>query len=294
MNRKKLVLIDNGYLQFRSIFAWRNKKQIPSTWYYMASLISALRRIGITEEDRILIAVDSKYGNWRKDIEKKYKANRKEFRDKQRDIDWGKQFKDFNRLLVTLKYNTPFEVVALRKLEADDIIAVACRYYKDYDIVIVSADSDFEQLWIYENVNLFSPLIKIKGGKGGYKIRHKNPYALLAKKIRKETADNLVSEVSNEQEYEERKMLVSLIELPDWVENKVLNKLPELTFDTPFNYQSLPFRNSIGKRIEYIYNHDKVVTYEDSLKRFEKKRRTNARKNNGNSKRPTRSRRRKA
>ena len=279
MKKSKVILIDSHNFQFRSIFAWRNRKQIPATWYYLASLISCLRRIGFTKEDKVILAVDSKFGSWRKQIAKQYKANRKQFRQSFHDINWEQQYADFNRLLVTLKKNTPFEVVALKKLEADDIIAVACRYYKDNEIIIVSTDSDFEQLWVYDYVNIFSPLIKIAGGRGGYKIRKDNPYAILAKKIRKETADNLVSEISNEKEYEERKSIVSLLELPQWVEQKVLDKLNTLTFNQSFNFQSIPYPNSIGERIKDIYNQDKIINYEQCLERFQKKRRKYVRKN---------------
>jgi len=262
----KVILIDNGIFQFRSIFAWRMNKKIPATWFYLASLIANLKKVGLNKEDKVIIAVDSKYGSWRKDIEKQYKANRKEFRKSFTDINWSQMFYDFNRLLNRLKYTTPFKVIAIRKLEADDIISASVRYFKDQEVIIVSSDRDFEQLCSYSNVKIFSPKSK------KYKII-KDPYKSLAQKIRREASDNLVNPVLNEKDYEERKMIVSLLSLPEWVEKKVIYKLSQLDFSNNlFNIQSIPF-HTIQERMKTIYKKDKVVSYEKCLKKSKKKQR---------------------
>ena len=307
-NKSRIILIDSSILMFRGIHAWNNAVQarraelketeyqlqlyladcyndperaemlrdrilwlkenlfkvIPATWIYLASLIANLKRVGLTKEDKVIIAVDSKHGSWRKKIEKSYKGNRKAKRQSFPDIDWEKMFSDFNKLLNRLKYSTPFKVIVIKNLEADDVISVSVRYFKDQECIIVSYDKDFEQLLSYPNVKIFSPKSK------KYKFI-KDPYKSLAQKIRREASDNLITPILNEKDYEKRRMIVSLLELPEWVEKQVRFKLSQLDFNNgQFNIQSIPFQ-SIQKRINTIYKKNKVVNYEKCLEKFNNK-----------------------
>ena len=106
--RKKVVFIDWNIFVYKAIFSWhRTKNGIPPTYTCLSMIVSCLKRIGLTSDDLIILAIDSPSGSWRKDVDSNYKANRKTLREKH-DIDWDKQFKDFRDLLKNLLNASPF------------------------------------------------------------------------------------------------------------------------------------------------------------------------------------------
>lgn len=267
-NKSKVIIIDFGIFLHRAIFSWRNNKQIPPEYTCLNMIIASLRRIGIESCDTIIIACDGRH-SWRKDIEKEYKANRKAFKDSFEDINWTDMYNKFEILLNNIDKGTDWHKIKVDNCEADDIMAVGCRYFKDNEVILVTYDADMEQLVVYPNVKIFSPLIKIKAGKGGYKII-KNPYKVLAKKIEKEPADNLVNPILSEEDYKKRKMIVSLLELPEYIENRIINEFNDLQIKG-MDLQYIPFR-TIREKIENLYNDkDKIVTYQQCLEKDEKK-----------------------
>ena len=239
---KKYILIDFGYLMFRAILAKRGG--LPASWTCNTMIISNLAKVGVTKDDTVIVAIDSPKGSWRREVDSTYKANRKENREKS-EVNWDKEFRGMNWLTDQLSRSTPFHYITIDKLEADDTIAYACKKFKDTECIIISADTDFEQLCVYPKVRIFSPLSK------KWKTI-KNPYQLLAKKINKEVADNLTSEVMNEIEYERRNKIVNLISLPKKVEMLVEEKLSKLP-KKQWAYDKLPFNNSLLQRWAKLY-----------------------------------------
>ena len=244
MNR--VILLDWSVFMFSAIFACsRNAdNKIPPTYTSLAMIISCLRELKATSKDKIIIAIDSK--SWRKEISTEYKSNRKELREKS-DIDWSHWFAEYGKLKENVAQYTPFNVVQIDRMEADDIIAYACRYYQPRECIVVSTDSDYEQLTCFTNVKVFSSKSK--------KFKEvKNPYKLLAKKIESERADNLLSEVLTEADYNKRKMLVDLTTLPAFVEEAVkkeLDNIPDKCYND-FNWERLRFP-SLHKRLKDIF-----------------------------------------
>ena len=232
-------------------------------------MISALRKIGVEPLDTIIIACD-KGSSWRRSVDSNYKANRKEQREAQEDIDWKLMYGKMEGLLERLDKGTDWYIVKADHLEADDWMAVGSRYFKDEEVVLVSFDADIEQLCSYSHVKIFSPKIKMKGKKGGYKIV-KDPYLTLSKKIIKEQADNLIAPIKSEQDYEKRKSIVSLLELPGYIEEQCMNSFENLPVDKDINPNYIPFE-SLRNKITNLYN-DKssIVTYEECLQKKEKK-----------------------
>lgn len=273
--KSKVILVDFGVFVFRAIYAWRRNHSIPPTYTAMNMLISCLSRIGLSREDMVIIAVDGRH-SWRKEVDPEYKANRKELRDKTPDIDWDAQFESFRRLVENIDVATPFWPIQIERLEADDIIAYAVRFFSDRECVILSCDADYEQLTAFSNVKILSDRTK------KYKIV-KNPYKVLANKIRKEASDNLTSEIKSEEDYKRREKIVSLLELPDFVEDLTRVEL-EAIVNTPKNFDlnELQF-DAIRNRFDDIYKPDKIVTIEDSLKK-KRKRKIRRKKNGGDSK----------
>lgn len=265
----KIIFLDFGMFLHRSIFSWRNNKQVPPEYTCLNMIIASLRRVGIESTDTIIVACDGR-GNWRKDIDANYKADRKEKRESCLDIDWTEMYSRFDTLLEDINKGLDWHIIKIDKLEADDIMAVGCRYFKNNEVVLVSFDADMEQLAVYPHVKVFSPLIKFKGGKGAYKII-KSPYKILAKKIEKETADNLVNPILTEEDYEKREMIVSLLELPDFVENQCIERFKNLPIKGQ-DLQWIPFQKTIRPKLENLYNDkSKLITYEDVVKYNEKK-----------------------
>lgn len=274
----KLIILDYSIFVHRAIFAWRKNKQIPPTYTALNMILSSLRKIGIDPFDEIILACDGK-GNWRKDYEKEYKANRKAFRESFEDINWKEMYNKFDELLDNLNTGTTWQMVKIAKIEADDIASVACRYFKDKEIVLVSYDSDWEQLWKYDNVKIFSILKKYKSVKGSYKVKPENfnVYKLLSKKIEKEATDNLVNPILNAKDYENRKVIVSLIELPEFIENQITEEFKKFK-DKDDNLDLIPYKG-LREKLGNLYNDKaKVIKYLDCVLRETKKQKRKKRK----------------
>jgi 5'-3' exonuclease len=248
-DNRKVIIVDWNIFMFRSIFAWEHNRAVPPTYTALSMLISNLKLIGCHPDDLFILAVDSPKGSWRKQIDPAYKANRKAQREKH-DINWTEMFNLFKGFVDTLKQSTPFCFIQIDYLEADDIISTACRYYKNNEIVIISSDSDYEQLAEYKNVKLFSPISK--------KYKHVvNPSLILAKKIQKETTDNLVTEIVTEEDYKKREKIVTLMVLPPDVEREVSRVLFDTEPNVNFDLSKMPFK-TLRERFMDIY-HEPVV-----------------------------------
>ena len=242
---ERIILIDNGAVQFRAIFAYRNNQSIPVTWTYCNMISGYLRRLNVTFDDTIIMCVD--YGSWRKDIDKNYKAQRQDFRESFEEKQWWQdRYDEFNDLYDKLNVSLPFFWIKKWKCEADDVISVAIRYFKDKEIIVISSDRDLEQLAYYPNVKIFSPISK--------KFKTiKDPMKVLADKINGDISDNLLNKPSSETEFEKRKKIVDLINpLPDFVEQPIKEELGKLMPKSIFLHK-IPF-NSIRKKFKTIYN----------------------------------------
>jgi hypothetical protein len=278
-------------------------------WFMMA--ISALKRIGVNKDDLILIARD-KTKSFRKIFYKPYKAQRWEQREEKSHIDWMYHYGIIDNFLDQLAESTNWHVIWLPKLfngadilfteegqkylnedeftneelncwygiEADDIIACASKYYSDREVIFVSIDCDLDQLCTRENTKFFTLTQKYKSGTGVYKLVD-NGYQVLAKKIEKgDKGDNIlpgVTDDNSEKAQNLRKLIIDLLNLPSWVEEecfKVFDNLPKKEID----YSKLPFQNSLARKFPQIYEKDKIITYEDSIKHFANKKKKIAKK----------------
>lgn len=265
----RIIFLDFGIFMFRPIKAYQaqlkqqaesgiKKFIMPPEWTCLAMIISNLQKVGIRPEDEVVIAADGR-NSWRKDYDKNYKLTRAAQRDKDTFIDYPKMFERFNGLLEKLDQNTPFRVIKIDRFEADDVIASACKYFPDKEILIVSYDADYEMLVAYPNVKIFSPLTH------KYKVPG-DPYKLLAKKITREASDNLITPIISQADYDTRKLIVDLISLPDFI-YETLNPYFEELFleEKKFQLDNLPFP-SIRKRFETLYqNENKIVDYDKCL-----------------------------
>jgi len=188
---------------------------------YLKMIIGYLKRIGVTLDDRVVVAED--YGSWRKDIDSNYKAQRKAFRESKETGEWwAAKYKEFNDFLPKLELCLPWNFVKIYHMESDDIASVAVRYMDAEEKVLISSDEDWAMLCTLPNVKVFSPYSK------KFKII-KNPEKILLKKIKGDISDNLLEEPKTEAEFEKRKMIVDLIHLPLHIEQiirPVIETLP--------------------------------------------------------------------
>ena len=259
----KVILLDVSVMSFKAAFqaelAAKYKRDggfiLPSHYTYFSSIIAALKKINVEEGDTVILTVDSK--SWRKELSSDYKGNRKENREKHQLIDWDAHFSKCSEINDRVNYATPFHVIAVPRCEADDIISVACRTFKDREIIIASIDSDLQQLCYYDNVKFFSLNFKTPKGKGGYlKISKEEALKILNKKVMKgDVSDNIiVYPTDDENDAELRRILVNLLELPKDIEQSISEVLKNLPDKQGIKWEELPFKNSLGKRFEEIYN----------------------------------------
>ena len=158
--------------------------------------------------------------------------------------------------------------VLVHNCEADDVMAVSCRYFHDREVVLCTQDHDLHQMWIYPNVKIYSPHPKSKK----YKIRpdNYNVYKDIAKSVQKEAGDGLKSEIMTAEERENREMLVSFITLPSFVEEPIKKALDEIDYNKDIILDLLPGKK-IPETFMDIYKKDKVITYEQQRIIDEKK-----------------------
>jgi 5'-3' exonuclease len=240
----KVIVLDFGYIMHRSIFVFRNMPSVPVTYTFLRMCIGYLKKIGLGQDDLVIAAID--YGSWRKEIDGTYKAQRKDFRESKESEQWWKDiYTEFNEFTKTLELSLPWQFCKIYKIEADDWASVACRYYTDKEIILVSSDKDWEMLCNFPNVKIFSPMTK------KYKIV-KSPMKVLMEKIHGDISDNLITVPSSEMEFDRRKKIVDLINpLPDFIEQPIKDKFASFLPKNLYT-RKLPYR-SIAADIDKLY-----------------------------------------
>lgn len=222
-------------------------------------ILSCLKIIGIEQEDIIICACEGGK-NWRKQHSTEYKSDRKPIPQ----YFWD----EMNDLLDDIDISTNWNIIKIQTIEADDIMATACKYFKDREVILVTYDHDLFQMWHYDNVKIFSPHPKSKG----YKIKPQNynAYAQIAKQIEKEKGDGLISTINNEYDRKTREMLVNLLSLPSFVEQPILDAFEKINYNKSLNIDLLPGRRLKEIFLE-IYSKNKVVTYEQQENKINRK-----------------------
>lgn len=315
----KVIVLDSGVVLHRSIFAWGAEKKkrleqgneddpLPATYTYLNTCYSILKKIGLTEDDIVIVACDGR-NSWRKAFLEEYKGQRGALRDKHTEINWTLQYGMINKLERQLNESTNWHFIKLENIfnyadlalsdegqrlkieefgtlpydkefsiESDDIQAVCCRYFKDSEVVLVTIDEDLSQLVYFENTKIFSPNIQSptnKAKKGFYKVIEE-PLKIISKKVRSgDVSDNILVDKNKDsiRDVEIREFIINLINLPDFVEKPIVNALCELDMDKRVQYDRLPFQNSLAKKFDKIYETKNIRTWAESVKRHETKER---------------------
>jgi hypothetical protein len=308
---QRVVIIDASVIAHKCIFSWGSRiksrignEYIPNPDYtYFKMILSLLKRISVTESDIVMMALDAR-NSWRKAFYPIYKGNRKENRDKHEEIDWSYHYGKIEDINNKLNESTNWHFIQVSNfmafeeledteegknlnitsnnidndelygIEADDIMAVACTYFKDKEVIIASVDVDLDQLTYYQNTNIFSLNYKYKGGTGVYKLV-KDPLKIIADKVRKgDASDNIIVNKKEDTplETQRRKFIIDLINMPKYVTEPIIKEFDKMQCKLT-NYDNLPYPKSLGSKEEFnkIYSTDKRITLENSIKFFENK-----------------------
>lgn len=218
----KIIGIDGGGALHRAIFSSMNRPEIvPATYTYMNMMTGYLNKLSVSLEDKIIVAQD--YGrSWRKGLDHNYKAQRKEAREEKKSAEWWKEeYAKFDRLFEQLEISVNWHFIKIWGTEADDILSMICRYYNKNEVIIISSDRDLEQLAVFDNTKIWSPISK------KYKVINA-PMKVLLEKIQGDISDNLLEKPSTEAEFEIRKRIVDLTQLPHEIEKPIREELEKL------------------------------------------------------------------
>ena len=288
----------------------RNREvYIQDSWYtFMLMTISVLKKIKVEKDDLVILAVDAK-NSWRKAFYPSYKGQRGEARDKKKHIDYPYHYKKIGEVVEKLHNFSHIHAIQLSNIftyedlinskegleliepdqakfdevygiEADDILAVACQYFKDKEVICVTGDKDCYQLTYWDHVKVFSYNLRTpKGGKNGGYVVDSDPLKILESKCRLgDISDNIIVDKSNpELDAKERRFIIDLISLPSFLKEPVIKELSKVV---PKNnqYDQLPFQNSLAKRFSDIYTEKNYVSYEYCVELSKKKKRATKKK----------------
>lgn len=171
---KILILVDFNQIALANIFIFMgdlknaDEKEMLDICRHgiINTLISYKKKFGAEYGDLIITADAGNY--WRKDVFPEYKANR--YKDKEEsDFNWELAWKCLNQVRDEIQAIFPWRFLRVKRCEADDIIAVLCKYSQDNEYItsglidepqpmlIISSDGDDAQLGIYENIRQWCP-----------------------------------------------------------------------------------------------------------------------------------------
>lgn len=181
-----MILIDTSVLVYKNLFSAikystdkdnrpikkHNKKYKTEDFkaLFIHKFLNDLRYIYAANKNKysemVLCLDDHSTSNWKKSFYPEYKAQRKKSRD-EGEVDFKEFFKLVDELLQEVREAFHFKVISIPKCEADEIIAVLTeKYHSTKQILIVSVDKDFNQLFKYKNVKIYNPI----------KLKHVKPF----------------------------------------------------------------------------------------------------------------------
>lgn len=173
-----MILIDYSQVSLSTIFQFqkdlkkgtKNEDAINIIRHAILSGLKYYKQKFGQKYGNMVLACDGK-NYWRRELFPHYKANRKSTRDRI-DLDWDLVFNTISDIKNDIAEHFPYSVLHFDNVEADDIIAVLCKWtqtngFVDHGIfeekqpvMIVSSDGDFKQLHKYANVDQWSPIQK--------------------------------------------------------------------------------------------------------------------------------------
>ncbi|MDR2639762.1 MAG: hypothetical protein LBC09_08005 [Helicobacteraceae bacterium] len=182
-----MLLLDFSSLFIQSAFGLKKRGLIYSKDHLRSAFLSRLFAIikRFSKYGKLHIFADSgKY--WRVEIFAGYKKKRAERRQND-DVDWDKLHGLQDAIIDEMRENLPFAIVSIDTMEADDLIALACRFYapKNKRHLIISSDKDLTQLLRAPNIGQWSV--------GKRSFLQYDPHAFKAQLLRGDSSDSVPS-----------------------------------------------------------------------------------------------------
>jgi hypothetical protein len=167
------LLIDFNNLVIRSYFGVKEITEDPDNiqwglWRHNVfnSIYSSLWKF--KNVDEVILAVDDS-NSWRKAVYSRYKESRKK-KKKESNVDWKTLYAMMHKLAAEFKHYMPFKVLKVKSAEADDIIAVLTREFKN-PCVIIARDEDYFQLFTKRNLRVYDPISQILYSPDDFDVR---------------------------------------------------------------------------------------------------------------------------
>jgi hypothetical protein len=182
-----MLMLDFSSLFIQAAFGLRKRGLIYSKDHLRSTFLSRLFAINrrFSKYGKLHIFTDSgKY--WRAEIFAGYKKKRAE-RRLQDGVDWDTLRGLQEAIIDEMRENLPFAVVRIDAMEADDLIALACRFYAQANKrhLIISSDKDLTQLLRASNISQWSV--------GKRSFLQFDPHAFKAQLLRGDSSDSVPS-----------------------------------------------------------------------------------------------------
>jgi len=274
-----MILFDLSYFAHRIVHP--NKDQIIENPNFFAHLITMQilrfsKMLGASKQNKFVICLDSK--TWRKEY---YETNKVKFPELVNETYKGRRVKDdtipwdtiqetINIIGTAFKLASDFYVVKASGAEADDVIAVLTKKFKNKEtIFILSPDKDFIQLQD-DNVYIFDPL------KNAFKPTQDIDYFMkihlmigdksdnipairsrlgekTAVKILKDLDNLLATDPTMREKYEFNKNLIDFSMIPSYIESNILEEYETQSFNyNPSNLMKLFMKYGMAKISEDV------------------------------------------
>ena len=154
-----MILVDFSQIMVSNLMVMIARNEYDPI-FFRHWVLNSLRQYNVkfrSDYGEMTICCDSP--SWRREYFPHYKMNRKKKREAD-DIDWDSVFQNFNETIELIDENFPYKVLRVDKSEADDIIAVSVKNFREISkesILIISSDKDFMQLKKHGNVKQYCP-----------------------------------------------------------------------------------------------------------------------------------------
>jgi len=162
-----MIIVDFSHLANRNLFVAINTikpkkingkfdmtKVMPFFYHLMLNSLIHIRKL--KPDDEIILAIDDRH-YWRKEYYPLYKAQRKGIREES-EIDFNVFFEKLNKFVELLDKCFPYYVIKVENAEADDIIGVLSKQFKN-KVIIVTSDKDMKQALLY-GAKVYDPIKK--------------------------------------------------------------------------------------------------------------------------------------
>ena len=267
MENKKIVFLDLYNMIFRYIHVAHKSNPLDDEfkdWRYMMTW-GIMNIAKDFKPDQFIIAVDGG-ASWRKNVYPDYKGQREGNR-KESAIDFEKFFPVMEEYIELLKkILTNVYILRSPNIEADDFIAVLTKRFGTFnEIVNISTDKDFYQLYRYNGYKQYNPIqkkyiqvlkpdlelhVKLLTGDSSDNIPQVRPKMgpKTAEKFFEKLDDLFEDEVHGEFSKEQYIINKKLIDF-DMIPQEIQNKINEL-YDN-YNFQPYKGRNTLSCFTKY-------------------------------------------